>query len=55
MGTRRSAEMFYCAQMADKMGVGMMLADSIKSEVASEHFKILKVSGLDLTRKSYIV
>jgi hypothetical protein len=37
------------------MGVGMVLADSIKSEVGSGEFKILKVSGLNLTGQSYIV
>ena len=41
--------------MRQKMGVGVALADSIQSEVASGEFKILKVTGLELVGQSYIV
>jgi len=43
------------AAVRQKMGVGVALAESIKSEVASGEFTILKVSGLDLVGQSYIV
>jgi DNA-binding transcriptional LysR family regulator len=43
------------AAVRQKMGVGVALADSIQSEVASGEFKILKVIGLELVGQSYIV
>ncbi len=43
------------AAVRQKMGVGVALADSIKSEVASGEFKILKVPGLELVGQSYVV
>ena len=43
------------AAVRQKMGVGVALADSIQSEVASGEFKILKVTGLELVGQSYIV
>lgn len=43
------------AAVREKFGVGVVLADSIKAEVASGEFKILKVPGLDLVGQSYVV
>jgi len=43
------------AAVRQKIGVGVVLADSIKAEVASGEFKILKVPGVDLVGESYIV
>ncbi len=43
------------AAVRQKMGVGVVLADAIRSEVASGEFKILKVAGLDLVGQSCIV
>ena len=43
------------AAVRQKMGVGVVLADSIKPEVSSGEFKILKVPGLELVGQSYIV
>ncbi len=43
------------AAVRQRMGVGVVLADAIRSEVASGEFKILKVPGLDLVGQSYIV
>jgi LysR family transcriptional regulator, transcriptional activator of the cysJI operon len=43
------------AAVRQKMGVGVAFADSIEAEVDSGEFKILKVRGLGLEAKSYIV
>ena len=43
------------AAVRQKMGVGVALAESIQSEVASGEFKILKVTGLEPVGQSYIV
>ena len=43
------------AAVRQKMGVGVVSADVIRSEVASGEFKILKVRGLELAGQSYIV
>jgi DNA-binding transcriptional LysR family regulator len=43
------------AAVRQKLGVGVVLAYAIRSEVASGEFKILKVPGLDFAGQSYIV
>jgi DNA-binding transcriptional LysR family regulator len=43
------------AAVREKMGVGMLFADSIKSEVKRGEFKILEVRDLELEGQSYIV
>jgi DNA-binding transcriptional LysR family regulator len=43
------------AGVREKMGVGMLYEDSIKAEVASGEFKILKIPGLELTAESYLI
>lgn len=43
------------AAVRQKMGVGMVLADSIRSELVSGEFKTLKVPGLELVGQSYLV
>jgi DNA-binding transcriptional LysR family regulator len=43
------------AAVREKMGVGMLFADSIKAEVERGEFKILEVRGLELEGYSYIV
>ncbi|HYA31062.1 MAG TPA: LysR family transcriptional regulator [Acidobacteriota bacterium] len=42
------------ATVRQKMGVGIVFEASLRSEVASGEFKILKVSGLELTGESFI-
>lgn len=43
------------AAVRQRMGVGVILVNSIRPEVASGEFKILKIPGLDLAGQSYIV
>jgi DNA-binding transcriptional LysR family regulator len=43
------------AAVRQKMGVGIAFTGSIKTAVDSGEFKILKVRGLELEAKSYIV
>jgi DNA-binding transcriptional LysR family regulator len=43
------------AAVREKMGVGMLFADSIKAEVKRGEFKILEVRGVELEGHSYIV
>jgi DNA-binding transcriptional LysR family regulator len=43
------------AAVREKMGVGVLFADSIKAEVQRGEFKILEVPGLELEGNSYIV
>lgn len=43
------------AAVRQKMGVGIAFADSVRAEVESGEFKVLKVRGLDFEAKSYIV
>lgn len=43
------------AAVREKMGVGMLFADSIKAEVKRGEFKMLEVRGLELEGHSYIV
>ncbi len=43
------------AAVAQKMGVGLMFAESLKAEVAAGKFKILEVPTLTLAGESYII
>jgi DNA-binding transcriptional LysR family regulator len=43
------------AAVRQRMGVGMVFADSVKAEVAAGDFKILNVRGLKLEGHSYII
>lgn len=43
------------AAVRQKMGVGMVYEDALKSEVASGEFKILHVEGLELEGESFII
>jgi DNA-binding transcriptional LysR family regulator len=43
------------AAVRQKMGVGIVFADTVRAEVESGEFKILKVRGLDFEANSYIV
>lgn len=43
------------AAVRQNMGVGMVFEDSLKAEVASGEFKILKVRGLELEGESFII
>jgi DNA-binding transcriptional LysR family regulator len=43
------------AAVREKMGVGMLFADSIKAEVKRGEFKILEVRNLELEGHSYII
>ncbi|MGE5219038.1 MAG: LysR family transcriptional regulator [Chloroflexota bacterium] len=43
------------AAVRERMGVGMVYEDTVKAEVKSGEFKILKIAGLDLEGQSYII
>jgi DNA-binding transcriptional LysR family regulator len=43
------------AAVRQKMGVGVVFEESLRSEVASGEFKILNVCGLELTGESFII
>ena len=43
------------AAVRQNMGVGMVYQDSLKTEVDSGEFKILKIPGLELSGESYVI